>query len=112
MSGPEGTKFDLSRHSSSFHPRPAMKYVSVFLTGAPALPEPGRITLALHEGASPSATKTVSIDYDERRFDVTSEPIAIEDKLLRAGWGDQLTRIILTSKQTQLSDAFTITIRP
>ena len=40
-----------------------------------ALPEPGRITLTLHEGASPSATKTVSIDYDERRFDVTFEAI-------------------------------------
>ncbi len=50
----------------------------------PALPEPGRITLTLPEGASPSATKTVSIDYDERRFDVTFEPIVLEDERLRA----------------------------
>ena len=78
----------------------------------PALPEPGRITLTLHEGASPSATKTVSIDYDEQRFDVTFEPILLEDERLRAGWGDRLTRMVFTSKQPRLSDTFTITIRP
>jgi hypothetical protein len=80
----------------------------------PALPEPGRITLPLpeDEGASPTATTTISIEYDAQRFDVTLEPIALEDTRLRSGWGDQLTRIVLTSKQTRLSDAFTVTIRP
>jgi hypothetical protein len=78
----------------------------------PALPEPGRITLPLPEDASPAATNTVSIEYDAQRFDITFEPIAVEDTRLRSGWGDQLTRIVLTSKQTRLSDAFTVTIRP
>lgn len=78
----------------------------------PALPEPGRITLTLHEGASSSATKTISIDYDEQRFDVTFEPVLLEDERLRAGWGDRLTRMVFTSKQQRLSDTFTITIRP
>jgi hypothetical protein len=78
----------------------------------PALPEPGLITLPLPEDASPTDTKAISIEYDEQRFDVTFEPIALEDTRLRSGWGDQLTRIVLTSRQTRRSDGFTITIRP
>lgn len=77
----------------------------------PELDEPGRITLTLYEGTSPSATTTVSIDYDEQKFDVRFEPIPLEDERLRAGWGDRLTRIVLTAKRPRLSDTFTITIR-
>jgi len=78
----------------------------------PALPEPGRITLPLPEGAAPTTTDTIAIEYDAQRFEVTFEPIALEDPGLRSNWGDRLTRIVLTSKQTRLSDAFTLTIRP
>jgi hypothetical protein len=78
----------------------------------PALAEPGLITLPLLEDGSPAAANTISIEYDEQRFAVTFEPIALEDARMRSGWGERLTRIVLTSKQTRLSDAFTITVRP
>jgi len=74
---------------------------------SPAVHEPGRITLATTDGAPVSAT----IDYDHERFDVTFEPIPLEDERMRRNWGDRLTRIILTATNPKLSDTFTMTVR-
>jgi hypothetical protein len=74
---------------------------------SPAVHEPGRITLAPTDGAVASAT----IDFDQARFDVTFEPIPLEDDRMRRNWGDRLTRIVLTAKQPRLADTFAITIR-
>ena len=73
----------------------------------PAVNEPGRITLAPTDGAEASAT----IDFDQERFEVTFEPIPLDDAKMQRGWGDLLTRIVLTAKQPRLADTFVITIR-
>ena len=73
----------------------------------PDVHEPGRITLAPADGAGASAT----IDFDQERFDVTFEPILLDDARMQRGWGDRLTRIVLTAKQPLLADTFVITIR-
>ena len=77
----------------------------------PSLIEDGRIRLGQDAGVSESESATVFLDYDKDTFEVTFEPIPLDDAKMQRGWGDRLTRIILTAKRPQLSDTFTITIR-
>ena len=52
----------------------------------------------------------VSIRYDPAMFEVTPEPIPIDDPKLRHSWGTKLTRIILKSRDHKKENHFKLTI--
>ena len=52
----------------------------------------------------------LTLKYDKRAFDARIETIAIEDSRLGRSWGDELYRIVLTSKNKDISGDFRIKI--
>jgi hypothetical protein len=98
----------------------------------PTLEAEGKIRLDLPEGAKtsgdnsieggteadspPQATKpaggiskkSLYINYDKAKFRAAIEPIELEDGQLRASWGKQIYRILLTAKKRPLTDNFVI----
>jgi hypothetical protein len=50
--------------------------------------------------------KPLYIHYDKTKFRVAIEPIPLEDPQLRASWGKQIYRILLTAKERPLTDEF------
>jgi hypothetical protein len=55
-----------------------------------------------------ASLKPLYILYDHAKFSATIEPIALEDPQLRASWGKQVYRILLTAKKRPLADDFVI----
>jgi hypothetical protein len=52
----------------------------------------------------------VTVRYDPAMFEVTPEPIPIDDPKLRHSWGNELTRIILKSRDHKKENHFTLII--
>jgi hypothetical protein len=54
------------------------------------------------------STRSLCIHYDKEKFYAAVEPIPLEDPQLRASWGKQVYRILLTAKKWPLIDDFVI----
>jgi hypothetical protein len=57
------------------------------------------------------ALKPLFIEYDRARFRAAVEPIPLEDAQLRASWGAQIYRILLTVHKTPLNGEFSLRIK-
>jgi hypothetical protein len=63
----------------------------------------------LSDPDDPAARAFVLI-YDADRFDASVERIPVTDTRMRGSWGDELRRVVLTSKTTTLADSVRIRI--
>jgi hypothetical protein len=71
---------------------------------APDAAEPGRVLLREVDGRG----RVFALVYDSERFVPSVERIAVADTRMRGSWGETLHRVVLTSKRSVLSDAFSI----
>lgn len=55
--------------------------------------------------------QTISLLYDEEKFSVAIEPIAIDDPRLKSSWGEKVYRIVLSSKTRALKDEYSISLK-
>ena len=62
--------------------------------------EPGTIAFRAPTGDAPLPARDVFMHYDPQQLDVTLEHIPLDDARLKAGWGEALTRVSLTTLST------------
>lgn len=67
-------------------------------------------TLSLKEAplAGNNTSGSATLSFDANLFDITIEPVTVEDNRLKTIWGQQLTRIILKIKSPQMQGAYTL----
>jgi hypothetical protein len=83
--------------------------LSLMTSCVPSLGKDG--VVSLRSGGGEKKGRSISLLYDGEKFSVAIEPIKIEDTRLRSSWGEQIYRIVLTSKVKAITDEYTLAFR-